>query len=69
MSFVSPGNNVLLTSQLYFQGDPYLGAADYCTRQGTCNSADRDRHLLLQNALVGKRVGKRTAFDAILPRT
>jgi hypothetical protein len=54
---------------MYFAGDPYLGDADYCTEQGTCNSADPLRQLSLQNALVGKRVGKRTSFDAVMPRT
>lgn len=69
VTFRTPAGNALLTSQMYFQGDPYLGQADYCTEQGTCNSADEARHLLLQNAVVSKRVGKRAAFDAIMPRT
>lgn len=69
VTFRTPGGNALLTSQMYFAGDPYLGEADYCTEQGTCNSADPARHLVLQNALVSKRVGKRASFDAILPRT
>lgn len=69
VTFRTPGGNALLTTQMYFQGDPYLGQADYCTEQGTCNSADPARQLLLQNAVVSKRVGKRVAFDAIVPRT
>lgn len=69
VTFRTPGGNALLTTQMYFAGDPYLGDADYCTEQGTCNSADPLRQLALQNALVGKRVGKRTAFDAVMPRT
>lgn len=69
VTFRSPAGGSLLTTQMYFQGDPYLGEADYCTAQGTCNAADAARHLLLQNALVTGRVGKRSAFDAILPRT
>jgi catechol 1,2-dioxygenase len=69
VSFLSPAGNVILTSQLYFEGDPYLGQQDYCTRQGTCNSADRKRHLKLTNAQLGTTVGKRTSFDAVLPRT
>ena len=69
VTFRTPGGNALLTTQMYFQGDPYLGHADYCTAQGTCNSSDPARQLLLQNAVVSKRVGKRVAFDAILPRT
>jgi len=68
VTFRSPAGNALLTSQIYFQGDPYLGKEDYCTRAGVCNSADDARHLLLQNAIVSKRVGKRSFFDAILPR-
>jgi protocatechuate 3,4-dioxygenase alpha subunit len=69
VTFRTPAGNALLTTQMYFAGDPYLGDADYCTEQGTCNSADPLRQLALQNALVGKRVGKRTAFDAVMPRT
>lgn len=69
MSFLSPGGNVILTTQLYFKGDPYLGQADYCTRQGTCNSADAKRALNLQSAWIGNRVGKRASFNPVLPRT
>lgn len=69
VTFRSPGGNALLTSQVYFAGDPYLAQADYCTAQGTCNSADPARHLVLQNAVVSRRVGKRASFDAVLPRT
>ena len=69
MSFLSPGGNVILTTQLYFEGDPYLGQADYCTRSGTCNSADPNRALKLRSAFVSGRVGRRTTFDAVLPRT
>jgi len=69
VSFLTPGGDVLLTSQLYFEGDPYLGEADYCTRLGTCNAADPDRHLRLVDALVGERPGKQTSFDAVMPRT
>ena len=35
--------HLLLTTQLYFAGDPYLGRRDYCTVAGTCNSADAAR--------------------------
>lgn len=66
---LTPGGNVLLTTQLYFAGDPYLGQADYCTRSRTCNSADPARALVLRNAWVGGRAGKRAAFDAFLPRS
>lgn len=66
---LTPGGNPLLTTQLYFAGDPYLGSADYCTRQGTCNSADAKRALKLLNATVSGKAGKRATFDAFLPRT
>lgn len=66
---LTPGGNVLLTTQLYFAGDPYLGQADYCTRSRTCNSADPARALTLQNAWVSGKAGKRATFDAFLPRT
>jgi len=33
----------ILTTQLYFAGDPYLGRRDFCTREGTCNSSDVSR--------------------------
>ncbi len=69
VTFLSPGGNALLTSQLYFEGDPYLGQADYCTRGGVCNSGDPNRALKLQNAWVSNRVGKGASFDALLPRT
>ncbi|MBX3227173.1 MAG: hypothetical protein KIT84_35445 [Labilithrix sp.] len=69
VTFRSPAGNALLTSQIYFAGDPFLGEADYCTRAGACNAADEARHLRLQNAIVSRRIGKRSFFDAILPRT
>jgi catechol 1,2-dioxygenase len=69
VSFLSPGGNVILTTQLYFQGDPYLGQADYCTRSGTCNSSDPRRALSLRNAMVGTTLGKRATFNPMLPRT
>jgi protocatechuate 3,4-dioxygenase beta subunit len=68
VSYLSPANNVILTTQLYFEGDPYLGQADYCTREGSCNSADGKRHLVLRDGLVGRTPGKRSSFSAILPR-
>jgi protocatechuate 3,4-dioxygenase beta subunit len=69
VTFLTPGGNVLLTSQLYFEGDPFLGKQDYCTRQGTCNSADANRHLVLRDALIGKTPGKRAKFDPVMART
>lgn len=66
---LTPGGNVLLTTQLYFAGDPYLGQADYCTRSRTCNSADPARALVLRDAWVSGKAGKRSTFDAFLPRS
>ena len=68
VSFLAPDGRLLLTSQLYFEGDPYLGEADYATRVGSCNSADRTRHLRLVDGFVGSRFGKRTVFDAVVAR-
>ena len=66
---LTPGGNPLLTTQLYFAGDPYLGQADYCTRQRTCNSGDAKRALKLIDATVSGKAGKRATFDAVLART
>lgn len=65
---LTPGGNILLTTQLYFAGDPYLGQADYCTRSRTCNSGDPARALVLRNAWVSGKAGKRADFDAVLSR-
>jgi len=69
ITYLSPGGNALLTTQLYFEGDPYLGAADYCTAAGTCNSADANRALKLRNAWIGTKIGKKALFNAYLPIT
>lgn len=66
---LTPGGNVLLTTQIYFEGDPYLGEADYCTVSGVCNSADPARILSLEDAAVSGTLGKRGRFDAFLART
>jgi protocatechuate 3,4-dioxygenase beta subunit len=66
---LTPGGNTLLTTQLYFAGDPYLGEADYCTRQRTCNSSDAKRALRLADATVSGKAGKRATFNAFLART
>jgi protocatechuate 3,4-dioxygenase beta subunit len=68
VSFLSPGGNVILTTQLYFEGDPFLGQADYCTRARTCNAGDPKRALKLRNGFVSNVAGKLASFDAILPR-
>lgn len=69
VNFLTPGGNVLLTTQLYFEGDPYLGDNDYCTRGGTCNSSDPDRALKLVDARIGDVFGKRARFDPVLAVT
>jgi hypothetical protein len=66
---LTPQGNVLLTTQLYFAGDPFLGQADYCTRQGTCNSGDPRRALALVDGVVGNRAVKRALFNAYLSRS
>src|SRR6185437_5958377 len=68
VTFRTPDGEALLTTQVYFEGDAYLGEADYATVKGTCNAADPDRYLVLQSAIVGAKIGKRATFDAILPR-
>jgi protocatechuate 3,4-dioxygenase beta subunit len=69
VSFLTPGGNVLLTTQLYFAGDPYLGEKDYCTAAQVCNSADPARALKLADTTVRGVAGKQAWFDANLPRT
>lgn len=69
VSFLSPGGNVILTTQIYFAGDPYLGQADYCTRSGTCNSSDPNRILKLRNGFLSNVAGKLSTFNVVLPRT
>jgi len=66
---LTPQGNTLLTTQLYFAGDPYLGQADYCTRSRYCNSADPKRALNLTSAVVSGKAGKRAVFNAITART
>jgi len=70
---LTPGGNILLTTQLYFAGDPYLGQADYCTRDRTCNSSDARRQLQLTDGVAwgtgAAAWGKTATFNAYLPRT
>jgi len=66
---LTPQGNTLLTTQLYFAGDPWLGQADYCTRQRTCNSSDVKRALALTDAVVAGEAGKKASFDAFLSRS
>jgi catechol 1,2-dioxygenase len=66
---LTPQGNSLLTTQLYFAGDPYLGQADYCTRSRYCNSADPKRALRMVDSTVSGTAGKRARFDAYLSRS
>ena len=66
---LTPQGNTLLTTQIYFAGDPHLGQADYCTRSRYCNSSDPKRILSLTDAVVSARAGKRAVFNAISART
>lgn len=66
---LTPQGNTLLTTQLYFAGDPWLGQADYCTRARTCNSSDPKRALSLADAVVSGQAGKKARFDAFLSRS
>ena len=66
---LTPQGNTLLTTQLYFAGDPWLGQADYCTRARTCDSSDPKRVLTLGDAIVSGAAGKKTTFDAFLSRS
>jgi catechol 1,2-dioxygenase len=69
VSFLSPGGNIILTTQLYFAGDPFLGDADYATCARSCNSSDPNRILTLKNGIVAGVIGKLATFDAVLPTT
>jgi protocatechuate 3,4-dioxygenase beta subunit len=53
----SPQGEVLLTSQLYFEGDPYLGEEDPC-QPPNCFSNDADRIIRLMPATLDGQSGK-----------
>jgi protocatechuate 3,4-dioxygenase beta subunit len=59
----TPSGRQLLVTQLYFDGDPWLGSADFCTRSRTCNSGDPDRILKLAQSSDGGRSAQRARFD------
>jgi protocatechuate 3,4-dioxygenase beta subunit len=65
---LTPQGNTLLTTQIYFAGDPYLGQADYCTRSRACSSSDPNRALTLSDAVVSGHAGKRATFNAVTAR-
>lgn len=67
---LTPMGSEIFTTQLYFEGDPYLGNADYCTRAKNCNSADPGRHLRLDEVSeCGRTPYQRAKFDWVLART
>ncbi|MBX3187394.1 MAG: hypothetical protein KF819_10285 [Labilithrix sp.] len=66
---LTPRGGSLLTTQIYFEGDPHLGQADYCTRSRTCDSSDPARILRLFDATIAATAGKRARFDVFTPRT
>jgi protocatechuate 3,4-dioxygenase beta subunit len=59
----SPTGRQLLVTQLYFEGDPWLGSADFCTRARTCNSSDPNRILKLAKVGDAGRTVQRANFD------
>lgn len=56
-----------LVTQLYFEGDPFLGASDGC-QPPTCFSNDPARILRLEPARVGGVDGLRGAVRLVVPR-
>jgi len=57
----SPQGVVALTSQLYFEGDPYLSPADPCGPP-TCFSDDPARIVRLVSTMIGTRKGRLGMF-------
>jgi hypothetical protein len=51
----------LVTSQLYFEGDPYLGDNDPC-QPPSCFSNDPDRIMRLTPAMIDGRMGQMGMF-------
>jgi protocatechuate 3,4-dioxygenase beta subunit len=63
-----PAGAVVLTSQLYFEGDPYLGDADSCPPP-TCFSNDDARIVRLEPATVGGREGQIAMLPVFIARS
>ena len=57
------GGKDILTTQLYFAGDPYLGANDSC---GVCNSEDGTHIIALKPWQHGGKKGWRGVFPIVL---
>ena len=62
--FTMPGHTPL-TTQCYFQGDPYLGPKDSCQKP-TCDSSDPARVLALGSKSVAGKTYKTATFDVNL---
>jgi protocatechuate 3,4-dioxygenase beta subunit len=63
----APGGGDRLVTQIYFEGDPFLGPNDGC-QPPTCHSNDPARILALEPALVSGRAGYRTSLRLVTPR-
>lgn len=62
-----PSGNDRLITQIYFEGDPFLGANDGC-QPPTCHSDDPARILSLMPARVSGVDGFRSALSLVTPR-
>lgn len=62
----SPGGLVLVTTQLYFAGDPFLGIEDGC-QPPTCFSGDAARTLALRPATMEGRDGMAGDVELFVP--
>jgi protocatechuate 3,4-dioxygenase beta subunit len=64
--FRPSGGSALLTTQIYFAGDPFLGINDGC-QPPTCFSDDLARTLQLEPTTVAGRSGQRAFLRLIVP--
>jgi catechol 1,2-dioxygenase len=62
---VSSAGHVPLTTQIYFLGDPYLGANDSC-QPPTCNSGDPGRVVDFKKTTAGGKTSYSGSFDVVL---
>ncbi|MFK7986341.1 MAG: hypothetical protein AB8I08_09945 [Sandaracinaceae bacterium] len=62
----SPGGLTLVTTQLYFAGDPFLGTEDGC-QPPTCFSGDLARTLSLRPATMEGRAGMAGEVELFVP--
>lgn len=61
-----PSGNDKLVTQIYFEGDQYLGVNDGC-QPPTCNSDDPARILRLDPAMVSGQMGFRSHLRLVTP--